>query len=163
MTETERPKKMRGNVRRNSGAWRPIVDVTDVYPGTRGIDRRGVYNLYDAPIGVHLKVEEAVKAGPLLEAEMEWETKGISPLYMWQEDQRYHMLYGASPNGACYAVSDDAYHWTRPEMGWIEFNGSKKNNIIHKELQGSQGFFEDPSAPPEERFKTIGGGIRGLA
>ena len=160
-TRRKRPKNMRGSIRQNSGAWRPIVDVTDVYPGTRGIDRRGVYNLYDAPIGVHLKVEEAVKAGPLLEAEMEWETEGISPLYMWQEDQRYHMLYGASPNGACYAVSEDAYHWTRPEMGWIEFNGSKKNNIIHKELQGSQGFFEDPSAPPEERFKTMGGGIRG--
>ena len=42
-------------------------------------------------------------------------------------------------------------------MGWIEFNGSKKNNIIHKELAGCQGFFEDPSARPEERFKTMGG------
>ena len=131
--------------------------MTDVFPGNRSIDRKGVYDLYDAPIGVQLRVEEAIKSEPLLEAETEWETGGISPLYMWQEDGRYHMIYGASPNGACYAVSEDAYHWTRPEMGMIEFNGSKKNNLTHKGLEGCQGFFEDPSAPPEERFKTMGG------
>ena len=156
-TPFAKPQMRRPRIRRNSGEWRPIVDVTDVFAGDRGIGRRGVYDLYDGPIGVQLRVEQAVKSEPLLEAEMEWEGGGISPLYMWQEGERYHMLYGASPNGACYAVSEDAYHWTRPEMGIIEYNGSKKNNIIHKDLHGSQGFFEDPSAPPEERFKTMGG------
>ena len=154
------PKRTRDNTRDNSGAWRPIVDVTDVYPGKRGIGRSGLYDLYDGPAGVRLRVEQAVKEKPLLQAEMEWEGEGIYPLWMWQEGGRYHMLYGASPHGACYAVSEDAYNWTRPEMGWIEFNGSKKNNIIHKELHGCQGFFEDPSAAPEERFKTMGGGVR---
>ena len=88
---------------------------------------------------------------------MEWELQSVNPLYMWEDGGQYHMLYGCG-SGACYAVSEDAYNWTRPEMGWIEHNGSKKNNIIHEQLQHCQGYFEDPSAPPEERFKTMGGG-----
>ncbi len=29
----------------------------------------------------------------------------------------------------CYAESDDGVQWTKPELGLVEFNGSKKNNI----------------------------------
>jgi hypothetical protein len=29
----------------------------------------------------------------------------------------------------CYAESDDGVHWTKPELGLVEFNGSKRNNI----------------------------------
>ena len=29
----------------------------------------------------------------------------------------------------CYAESTDGVHWTKPELGLVEFNGNKKNNI----------------------------------
>ncbi len=29
----------------------------------------------------------------------------------------------------CYAESADGVHWTKPELGLVEFNGSRKNNI----------------------------------
>jgi len=29
----------------------------------------------------------------------------------------------------CYAESTDGVHWTKPELGLVDFNGSKKNNI----------------------------------
>ena len=29
----------------------------------------------------------------------------------------------------CYAESDDGVHWTKPDLGLVEFNGSKRNNI----------------------------------
>ncbi len=29
----------------------------------------------------------------------------------------------------CYAESDDGVHWEKPELGLVEFNGAKKNNI----------------------------------
>ena len=29
----------------------------------------------------------------------------------------------------CYAESDDGVHWTKPDLGLVELNGSKKNNI----------------------------------
>ena len=36
----------------------------------------------------------------------------------------------AHPEFACYAESRDGIHWTKPELGQHEFNGSKRNNII---------------------------------
>ena len=140
--------------RGNPGTWIPLVDVSEVFPGNRSISRQGVYDLYDAPIGVELKIEEATKAPMVFQEKAQWETEGVSPTYMWQEDGRYHLLYDAGGSRVCYAVSEDCYHWTRPELGEVEYNGSKKNNILANGPQG--GIFEDPSAPPEERFKAMG-------
>jgi len=30
----------------------------------------------------------------------------------------------------CYAESKDGIHWAKPELGIVEFEGSKKNNIV---------------------------------
>ena len=115
-------------IRLNSGAWSPLVDMIDIFPGHRGSSREGELELYDAPIGIRFEIEVAKKSEPLLEAECVWE-KSISPLCIWQEAGRYHMIYTAS-GGHCYAVSDDAYNWNRPELSEVEYNGSKKNNLI---------------------------------
>ncbi len=37
---------------------------------------------------------------------------------------------GARGFGVCYATSKDGIHWEKPELGLIDFNGSKKNNIV---------------------------------
>ncbi|AWT60363.1 MAG: hypothetical protein DF168_01571 [Candidatus Moanabacter tarae] len=142
-------------IRLNSGAWSPLVDMIDVFPGHRGSSREGELELYDAPIGIRFEIEVAKKSEPLLEAECVWE-KSIAPLCIWQEAGRYHMIYTAS-GGHCYAISDDAYNWNRPELSEVEYNGLKKNNLISSPAEGATGTFEDLSAPPEERFKAIGG------
>ena len=139
--------------RDNGGQWMPLVDVLEVYTGHRATTRKGVYDLYDAPVGVQLRVEEALKSEPLLVPERDWEGQSMQPLWVWQEDGRYHMLYQHHP-GVCYAVSDDGYHWTRPELSEKEFKGSKRNNLLANATDGP-GFFEDPTAPPEERFKAM--------
>ena len=60
----------------------------------------------------------------------------------------------------CYAESTDGVHWTRPELGIVEFDGSKKNNIILKG-RGTHNFapFKDtnPDCPPDARYKGLGG------
>jgi hypothetical protein len=28
----------------------------------------------------------------------------------------------------CYAVSEDGLHWEKPNLGLVEYNGSKENN-----------------------------------
>ena len=142
--------------RGNPGTWMPLVDVSEVFPGNRSVSREGVYDLYDAPIGVQLKIEEATKAPLDFGGQVEWEAEGVSAEYMWQENDQYHMLYHAMGGGICYATSEDAYHWTRPELGEVEYNGSKKNNLLANGPEGH--VFEDPSAPPEERFKAMGTG-----
>ena len=66
--------------------------------------------------------------------------------------------------GVCYAVSKDGIHWEKPELGLIEFEGSKKNNIVMrgKEMKGvffgphGAGVFKDShEADPAKRYKMI--------
>lgn len=60
----------------------------------------------------------------------------------------------------CYAESKDGIHWTRPELGIVEFQGSKQNNIILEGL-GTHNFApfkdENPECKPEARFKALAG------
>ena len=143
----------------NPGDWTPIIDTTETFNGHRVADRQGVYNLYDAPIGVRLKIEEANKSEPVLKAEKEWEGKGqLEASAVWKEDGHYHMICNAgatflSPPRTCYAVSKDAYKWTRAAVGQVEFQGSTYNNIIGNSPGG--GILDDPKAPAEERFKVM--------
>lgn len=60
----------------------------------------------------------------------------------------------------CYAESNDGIHWTRPELELVEFQGSKKNNII-LEGRGTHNFApfkdENPDCQPDARYKALAG------
>lgn len=144
-----------GGARDNPDDWIPLVDLMEIFGGFRYVDDHGFYDLHDAPIGVSLRIEEANKTDPILKAEMEWEERKMRPLGIWKKDGQFHLVYNASgsPLVTCYAVSEDGYNWTRPELGQVEFKGSKKNNIVADGPKG--GIFQDPNAPPEERFKAM--------
>ena len=154
-----KPQKRRARIRRNKGAWNPLVDLTEIYPGNRGVNRQGMYELYDGPIGVAIKVEQARRSEVLLEATAEWERgSSISPLFIWEKDGLQHMIYQCSRvEGTCYATSVDGYAWERPLLGQAVFNGSTQNNILANGIKGATGVFLDPHAPCAERFKAMGG------
>jgi hypothetical protein len=38
--------------------------------------------------------------------------------------------HGSSNRVLCYATSTDGFHWHKPELGLVEFNNSKRNNIV---------------------------------
>ena len=60
----------------------------------------------------------------------------------------------------CYAESKDGIHFTKPNLGLFEYNGSKDNNIVWSGV-GVHNFapFLDtrPDCPPESRFKALAG------
>ena len=61
----------------------------------------------------------------------------------------------------CYAESKDGVHWTRPELGLFEFNGSKENNIIWDapHLDNFVPFKDaNPDCPPDELYKAVSSG-----
>ena len=64
---------------------------------------------------------------------------------------------------ACYAESTDGIHWTKPELGLFEFEGSKQNNIVW-DGAGTHSFtpFMDtnPAAKPEAHYKAVAFGQR---
>ena len=66
--------------------------------------------------------------------------------------------------GVCYATSNDGIHWDKPELGLVEFNGNKKNNLLMRG-QHFEGVFNGPhgagvfkdihESNPAKRYKMI--------
>jgi len=56
----------------------------------------------------------------------------------------------------CYAESDDGYHWTKPNLGLVEYKGSKQNNICDIEPgAGNMDVLFQPDGPPERRYLMV--------
>ena len=103
-----------------------------------------------------------------------WEGSGSGYHTVFQDGDRYRLYYrglhmevskGRLSTGRhkpfyCLSESKDGIHWTRPDLGIVAFEGSKKNNIILQGL-GTHNFTpfkdENPDCPSAERYKALGG------
>ncbi|MSP13406.1 MAG: hypothetical protein EXR62_10690 [Chloroflexi bacterium] len=68
-----------------------------------------------------------------------------------------------STQTANLVISTDGIHFERPSLGLVEFNGSKDNNIVWRDIQSHNmvAFLDNnPAARSEERFKAVGGSGR---
>jgi len=107
-----------------------------------------------------------------------WEGNSCHYKTIFKDGELYRMYYRGShviyksegyhsphPEFTCYAESEDGIHWSKPELGLVEFDGSKKNNIIWEGV-GTHNFtpFKDanPDCKPDERYKALGSGEGGL-
>jgi len=108
---------------------------------------------------VELRMNPPVKRGPVLVRDKPWEAGDIGfcvSVIPWQD--AFHLFYMA--RGAdgeirhCYARSADGITWEKPNLGLIEYEGSKDTNIVLTGVVESTVFL-DPVAPPEARFKTV--------
>ena len=79
----------------------------------------------------------------------------------WHLEPRKGKIQVPHDTIAAYAESKDGIHWTRPDLGLFEFNGSRHNNIIWMG-NGSHDFtpFKDtnPACRPGEEYKAIARG-----
>jgi hypothetical protein len=106
-----------------------------------------------------------------------WEGSGSGFHSVFRDGDLYRMYYkawyfdvskgrvkSAHPGYCCYAESNDGILWRKPELGLIEFNGSKANNILI--ATGQMGSLivdaahpavcrdENPDAPADARYKA---------
>ena len=143
------------------------MNQTPIDVGTRKqlfIDQRFI----DQSDGVVLHVNPPTTHGPVLKGEGPWEGGWIRATgSLIQEGDLLKLWYGAnaaSEEGKigedcfCYATSADGIRWDRPDLGIVEYAGSKKNNII-----AARGgcVFLDERAPVDHRYRllrTIPGG-----
>lgn len=121
---------------------------------------------------VHQQLHQPTPREVALVTDKPWEGNTSAYYTIFQDDDRYRMYYRGSHSGkdngntehpefTCYAESTDGIHWTKPDLGIVEFNGSKQNNIILEGL-GTHCFvaFKDtrPDCPPKSKYKGISRG-----
>ena len=153
------------------------ADVLDI--GTKKqlfIDEALIQNSH----GVKLVTNSPEKRGQVLAGEMPWENGVLfGPATSILEDGgKFRMWYTATAavrrmvnegqstlwtmnesgvSRLCYAESTDGRHWTKPNLGINEWEGSKANNIVLENVPNiAAGVFIDPKAPPEQRYKLLG-------
>jgi hypothetical protein len=133
----------------------------------------------DAPYNVRIIAQKAEKIGPFIKPEKPWER-----IIFWHsllyDEGKYRVWYSTVPSDywtgstpgigtnlsadwghlLCYAESDDLYTWTRPSLNIQAYHGEPSNIIFGGPRTPDTGYhgggvFIDPSAPPEERYKTL--------
>ena len=115
--------------------------------------------------GVQRVLHSPTREDIALSPEHPWEVGGLSYLIAFPDGGRFRGWYRADPNLqdsdynsiTCYAESSDGIHWDKPNLGLIEFGGSKDNNIVWTEPGINFAPFKDanPNAKPEQRYKAF--------
>ena len=132
-------------------------------------------HLVDRQRDVALQLHSPVPREVVIEFDEPWEGNISGYATVFHDGDRFRMYYRAnhfnlanqkqSPEKVCYAVSVDGIHWTKPELGLFDHEGSKANNIV---WQGSGGHnftpFKDtnPDCAPDARYKALASAGNGL-
>lgn len=115
------------------------------------------------------RLHKPVRRKVLLELDQPWEgnhTTFFNPIY---GEGKWHLYYVCNLEHnkyIAYAQSDDAQNWVRPDLGIVDFMGSRHNNIILdtqmlKEFDfiGFDNmcvfFDENPNCPEDEKYKMV--------
>ena len=72
-----------------------------------------------------------------------------------KRNSRYYEPPEKREMGLCYAFSKDGIHWEKPELGIVEFNGNKNNNILYRGPHGAGIFIDSRETDPAKRFKMF--------
>lgn len=136
-------------------------------------------NLVERFVGkAELRLHHPVPQEIVLVHDAPWEGNGSGYHSVFQDADGYRLYYRGwqlqvaegkliqpHPGVQCLALSPDGIHWTKPDLGLFEFDGSKHNNIVLP--TGKIGAVdadaahvavfkdENPQCPPETRYKAI--------
>lgn len=126
-----------------------------------------------------LRLQHPVPQEVAMEHGEPWEGSGCVYHSIFRDGDLYRMYYaaghlevtakgvnaGTHGQFCCYAESRDGIHWTKPQLGLHEFNGSKANNIVMVRETvgdavsepGEPAVFKDenPNAPADARYKAL--------
>ena len=131
------------------------------------VDRYLIDSMSD---GVQLQVQQPEPQDVVLVTGEPWEGNTCAYYSIFQDDRIYRMYYrgshaidmkAAHPEVTCYAESRDGIHWTKPNLGLYEWQGSKENNIVWNGI-GTHCFvaFRDanPNCSADAKYKAISRG-----
>ncbi|MGI9454965.1 MAG: prolyl oligopeptidase family serine peptidase, partial [Aeoliella sp.] len=92
---------------------------------------------------------------PMLPRDKPWEgTVAYCSVHRDPDTGHYRLWYQAWPGcHLCYATSEDGVHWTKPNMGLVEYEGSKDNNILLRIDYGAGVLVDPRDSDPSRRYK----------
>ena len=141
------------------------------------VDRYLIHSLAgDARLQLHKPQRREV----VLVHDAPWEGNLTAHHTLFRDGDLYRMYYGGRHYQSgqsvrhpvvCYAESRDGIHWTRPNLGQVEYEGSRANNIVwmddpwaDSEQRNPMAVFKDtnPAAAPAARYKSIARGDDGV-
>ena len=122
--------------------------------------------------GVQLRLHNPTAQEVALSHDKPWEGNTCGYHTIFKDGELYRMYYRGwghdenqrqlHPAFVCYAESRDGISWKRPNLGIIDFEGSKENNIVLDEF-GTHNFvpFKDsnPGCVSEARYKAVARGM----
>ncbi len=102
------------------------------------------------------------RRNPVIRSDRPWDAFRIIWFTVAEDRDGFTMWYQAFDNDQwagghsrlCYATSKNGLDWTKPNLGLVEFQGSKANNIIIDNIVNST-VFVDPHGTPDQRYKLI--------
>jgi hypothetical protein len=127
--------------------------------------------------GSRLVLHNPVPREIVLKHDKPWVGSGSGYHSIFKDGDKYRMYYKAwqheassdlsneHPLYCAYAESNDGIHWTKPNLGLYEFEGSRNNNIVF--VSGRQGKFNvnaghpavfkdsNPNAPADAKYKAL--------
>ena len=127
--------------------------------------------------GARLKLHEPAPAGTAVPFDRPWEGSFSGYVTVLKDGGTYRMYYRGIPEAGgdssnlqvtCYAESVDGKTWVKPDLGFHEVRGTRKNNVILANCPPFTDNFSpfldaNPAAPATERFKALAGNsISGL-
>lgn len=94
---------------------------------------------------------------PVIRADKPWEVSAYTYGSVIRDGDQYRLWYtcynDVAPNYfLCYAESTDGVAWTKPNLGLVDWKGSKENNIVQP---GAGTIVQNPDAPADQRYAQL--------
>ncbi len=142
-------------------------------------DRRELFvdsHVVETLDGVELRMHAPRREGVAIAFDKPWEGRFSAYPTVITDGGVHRMYYRGLPNVeegtvavTCYAESKDGIHWTKPDLGIYEIQGTRNNNVVlaldDKYSRSFSPLLDTrPGVPADERFKAITGvEAKGLA
>ncbi len=148
---------------------RPADPATPLEIGSRRelfIDHYLIDDLKGTRLRLHSPVEAAATSHPGNNMEYGTVIKDGSLYRLYTRDGRGAKRDGDAPEVTRYCESHDGIHWSWPNLGLVEIDGSKSNNVILHEPPFCHNFAPmidtRPGVPAEERYKALAGTVKSM-